>query len=377
MLIAGLAGRQPSPLLPLRARRPGREAEPVMARPVRVTEVVRETPDAVSLHLVEADGSPISFVPGEFLTVEVTLDGRRLRRAYSLSSAVLPGHSVRVTPKRLRGGRVSTYLNERVRPGDLLRVLGPSGTFALAPEPTASRRLVLLAGGSGITPLASVAESVLGREPESRVALIYGNRRLTDVIFRARLDELARAHGNRFVVDHVLAEPPDGWTGAVGLLDVETIAARLDAVGIADGPDVLWLLCGPTPMMDAARTVLRGRGVDGSRIRQERYLRPESRTPPGDLPTTPQPMTVRSGQGERTIRVQPGQTILEAGRAAGLPMKFSCAMGGCAACRVRLRDGAVAMDEPNCLSEAERGEGFVLACVSRPRGPLAIDLVDP
>jgi ring-1,2-phenylacetyl-CoA epoxidase subunit PaaE len=132
-------------------------------------------------------------------------------------------------------------------------------------------------------------------------------------------------------------------------------------------------VCGPTPMMDAAHEALSALGVDPSRIHEERFTSPEQRKPVA-LPKGPQPVLVTLGGTKREVVQREGQTLLEAGLASGLAMPFSCAMGGCAACKVRLVEGDVVQEEPNCLTASERAEGYVLACCSRATGPCAVEV---
>jgi ferredoxin-NADP reductase len=338
---------------------------PNMTRPVKVVRVVRETNDAVSIYLTEADGSALEFQPGQFLSVDVAIDGERLRRAYSLASACLPDVPVHVTVKRIEDGRVSNHLNDTIQEGAELAVLGPSGNFTVEPREVNERHLVMIAGGSGITPIMSILETVLRLEAGSRVTLIYGNRGWDDVIFRDRLASLSDEFQGRLVVDHVLERPPESWSEGTGLLSGDVLEARLETLGIEDDGLIRYFVCGPTPMMEAAHEALRQRGVDANRIAEERFTSPEARS--GDVGSDKTELVVISQAGhDHGIQVEPGQTILEAGLAAGIDMPFSCAMGGCGACRVRRAEGEVQMEEPNCLSRAEREQGYVLTCVGRP-----------
>lgn len=373
-----ILGRTPSPLID-RPRDvtgdvvslPGKT--PNLARPLRVVDVVHETDDAVSVYVTEEDGSPVEFQPGQFLSVDVEVDGERLRRAYSLASACLEGVPRHITVKRIEDGRVSNCLNDTIEVGAELHVLGPSGNFTVEPRSVNKRHLVMIAGGSGITPIMSILETVLRVESESRVTLIYGNRDWDHVIFRDRLAALCEEFGERLTVDHVLEHPPEWWTGEQGLLSGDVLASRLDALGIEDDGLQRYYLCGPTPMMDAAHDVLAGRNVGPSRIAEERFTHPEDRAGTLGSEKVERVLITREGD-ERGIQVEPGQTILEAGLAAGIEMPFSCAMGGCGACRVRLTSGDVQMEEPNCLSRAERDDGYVLACVCRPLGTASVEV---
>lgn len=341
----------------------------VATRPVTVTRVVRETDDAVSLYLEEADGSPLEFVAGQFLSFDIQVGGETLRRAYSLASPPLEGRAPHVTVKRVEGGRVSNHLNDHAEAGMVLKVLGPSGAFTLDPE-RCPERLVLIAGGSGITPIASIAEMALATT-ESQVTLLFGNRGERDIIFRERLDALADAHPSRFTLEHVLETAGDDWDGTRGRLDGPTTMARLAAHGHDDDAGSAYYVCGPSGMMDAVHEALVGAGVDGARIHEERFNRPEDRREVRD--PGKQPVTLKAG-GRTVETFTNGQTLLEAGLAAGVDMPFSCAMGGCAACKVKVTAGEVVMEEPNCLTDAEREEGYVLACVGRAASPCTVEV---
>ncbi len=373
-----LRGLPPTPFVERRtASAPHPEPAAALApRKVRVTRVVQETKDAVSIHFEELDGAELAFLAGQFMTVEVTIDGERLRRAYSLAGPSVPGASRHVTVKRVDGGKVSNALCDSVREGTELAVLGPSGAFTLeeacegGDEP---EHLVLLAGGSGITPIMSLAATTLATHGSRRVTLVFGNRSERDMIFRERLAELAAQNPDRFVVDHVLEAPEDAAACTTGRLDAETTAARLDALGITDSTRVLYFVCGPTPMMDAVRAALLARDIDEARIREESFGRPEARREAHGA-STPQALVFRQRGREVRVVATPGETLLEAGTRAGLDMPFSCAMGGCGACKVRLVEGTVAMDEPNCLRPTEAAAGHVLACVAQATSPCRVEV---
>lgn len=375
MIAASLWGEKPAPIIARSRSAPASSGAAVglVTRELRIENVVRETADAISIYVARPDGRPIEFTAGQFFTLEIELDGQRLRRAYSLAGAALPGHAPHITVKRIPGGRVSEHLHRTANVGDRLAVFGPSGSFTFTPDAARARRLVCFAGGSGITPIASIVATLLATEPASRVDLVYGNRRWQDVIFGARLEALAASAPTRSRIDHVLEHPPEEWSGARGLLTREVVEERLDALAISDDEAVEYFVCGPTPMMEAVEAALRARGVPESRIHRELFVRPEERKG-APRPTTPQRITFLHGGHERQVVASPDQTLLEAGLAAGIAMPFSCAMGGCAACRVRLVAGEIEAEEPNCLSASEKADGYVLTCVSRARSAVTIEV---
>jgi ferredoxin-NADP reductase len=347
-----------------------------------VVEVRRETADAVTLLLADPSGAAIHFEAGQFLTLLVPLPGPAgassppLRRAYSACSSPLDGSTIAITSKRVAGGRVSNYLNDLAAPGMLLSTLGPSGHFTPRPHPQQQRQLVLIGGGSGITPLLSILQTVLAVERSSQVVLFYGNRRRQDIIFYDRLEELARSEPERLWVRHVLSEPPPDLDCGHGLLDEAVLTAELDRLPAAGSLRREFYLCGPAPMLAAAQAVLHRRSVPKGTIYEERFasLRPASET----ASPLPQPLRLRLGDGPpQTLTVGPNQTLLEAGLKGGAAMPFSCTLGGCGACKGRLTEGEVTMEEPNCLSESERAAGYILCCIARPRSPVAVELAAP
>ena len=378
-VLAGFRGERAPAWLPRDGKRYAstQQARRLATRELELVEVVRETPSAVTLVLRDAAGEPLpSIRPGQFFTLLVEIDGEILRRAYSVSSDCRERERLSLTIKRVADGRVSSYLHEHARAGMRLHALGPSGEFGWAPEPARAqaRRLVLIAGGSGITPMMALIRTLLASEAECELALIYANRSADEVIFAEALRELATRYPGRLRVQQTLEQPPPDWTGATGRCDRPTLTRLLDQEPLAARADVEFMLCGPTPMMDIARALLGERGVASTRIHTESFLAPQLDAAADAQLRSPQAVTIALGRRELAVVVQPGQSLLEAGLAAGLAMPYSCAMGGCAACKVKLERGAVIMREPNCLGASERAAGYVLACVANPTEPCRISV---
>ncbi len=352
--------------------------DPLAPRPLRVSEVIRETPDAVTLRLLDPEDRPFHLVAGQFFTVCVDLNGEHLRRAYSISSVAGDQETVDLTIKRVPDGRVSTFLNRDVKSGDLLHVLGPSGNFTVRPDPALARRLVLIGGGSGVTPLLSILRTLLPAEPATQIALVYGNRAAQDVIFASAIESLAARYPDRLFVRQTLEQPPAGWTGGTGWLDGKELVRQLSTIEAwASWPHdtVEYYSCGPEPMMASCKAAaLDVLHTAPTRYHEERFVNPEARVADGAVSTEALPVTLLLRGKPQTFTVQPGQSILEAGLAAGVPMPFSCAMGGCAECMVKKTSGDMMMAEPNCLTPEERAQGFVLTCVGRPKTALGLSV---
>jgi ferredoxin-NADP reductase len=341
-----------------------------------VERIVQETPDAVSVYLSAPSAEPLTFLPGQFLTFQVDPGCGPVRRSYSLASPAVPEAAAHVTIKRVPGGQVSTFLHETLAAGDELTAYGPAGRFVPGPAPEGGRKLVLIGGGSGITPLMSIADTLLRTEPATRIVLVYGNRRREDILFRDRLDALAREHPDRFAVDYLLEEPPPGWCGGIGRLDARTLHTRLSRGPLwTSAPSkVTYFLCGPVPMMRSAREALLQRGVAPTAIREEWFVRHDDRgaTPP-PFDSTYEATLVR-GLERDSVTVAPGESLLIAAARTRLPIRSSCTVGGCGTCRVRIVEGNVVMEEPNCLSAEERRQSFALACIARPRSAVQVEL---
>ena len=329
---------------PVGAAKPG----PLTFRRARVTRVRPQNEEAASIELdVE-----LAFEPGQFLTVELAVDGQTLRRVYSISS--LPGEPLTITVRRLPGGRASGFLVDRLREGDALGVLGPSGSFVARPS---VRRALLVAGGSGITPCWALARSILGRHADAEVTLVHGCRSEGSAIFARAIDAWAE-RDRRLSVVRVFSEgaEPRG----------SRLLAALASLG-AD-PALEAFVAGPDGMVDAVTAALRARG---HRAVHTEHFRGG---PVAAATERAERVVLRHRGAEHAVVVPPGRTVLEAATLAGVALPFSCALGGCGACAGRLVEGDVRMDEPHCLSPEERARGRVLTCVGRPFGPSVIEV---
>ncbi|MFK4540668.1 ferredoxin-NADP reductase/predicted pyridoxine 5'-phosphate oxidase superfamily flavin-nucleotide-binding protein [Streptomyces tendae] len=334
-------------------------------RPVRVLEVRHETPSVRTLVLADAgdEAGPFDFRPGQFFTVVTDVAGHPVRRAYSASS--VPGAPrLELTVKRVPGGRFSTHAHRDLRPGDLLAVRGPSGTFHAPAQ--APGHLVLIAAGSGITPMMSMIRTRLSApEPAGRIDLLYSSRGPEDIVFGDELTRLEKDHPDRLTVTHVL-------TSREGRLDAGGVRRWLTGLPLSDHAH--HYVCGPEALMDAAQDVLRRLGVPDGRMHRERFTGGTTAL----TTETPQRMRVEEdGNVVGATVVEPGQTLLDAGLAAGLPLPYSCTVGSCGECVARVRDGEVTQPESTCLTPEQKAEGYVLTCVGCPLSAVSLDLAGP
>ncbi|MEM7249659.1 MAG: FAD-binding oxidoreductase, partial [Acidobacteriota bacterium] len=238
---------------------------------LRLLEKRRETEDAVSL-VFEQPTEPYRYRPGQFLTLELTIAGRVVRRAYSLSSCPTRDEHLAVTVQRIPGGLVSNHLHDELAVGDEVMVLPPVGRFCIDVDPERYRTYYLFGAGSGITPLMSILETVLHSEPDGHVRLLYGNRNEDRVIFRDRLAELCSLHPERLTVVHSLSRPlRDTWSSLWrwGDVDQEARQGRIDEETLRwffrEHPpvsqDAQYFTCGPGAMIETVTDALRRLGV--------------------------------------------------------------------------------------------------------------------
>ncbi len=334
-------------------------------RRLRVAEVVDETPTVRSYVLESQDAaSPLQFLAGQHLTLLVNIDGATHRRCYSFSSAPAADARPSITVRRTPDGLVSRHLHQTVGVGDTLLATNPTGEFTLATDPAGSRMVAFVAGGVGVTPLISLVECLLRDEPASHAVLLCGNRSDEEIIFRERISALEASYAPRLSVHHALDAPPAGWTGISGVLDGRRV---LEALGGADAD--AYYICGPEPMMRSVCQALADAGIVADSIRTERFE--YAKVAKTRLPTQSAQLTFAASG--KCVTVQPGQTILQAGIEAGVDLPHSCTMGGCGACRVRKSGGEVVTSEPNCLTDREREDGYILACCSYADGDVTID----
>jgi ferredoxin-NADP reductase len=336
-------------------------------RVVVVERIVKECEDMLSLLVCPKDGPALDFQPGQFVTCHFRIPSaqggpaRTIRRAYSLACA--PGSTpLRLTIRQRDGGIASQYVHALLKAGDSFEITGPSGEFTLRSGPA---RRIFIAGGSGITPIRSQIDSLLQQDADSAITLIYANRNQRRIAFEKHFRTLEETFPN-FNVIHVLSQPGKSWHGFQGRLDGELLRHILVSQAgfvqgeAGSGTATQFYLCGPDGLLDAVRAVLHGLGATDSDIRSERFLPAATNT----LPQAQVSTSVRFRRSGRTVTTEPGETLLEAGLRAGIEMPYSCQVGGCGHCKVKVLSGTTISNEPNCLSDQEREQGYRLACQS-------------
>ncbi len=307
---------------------------------------------------------------GQHLAVLAPQLGDGVRRSYSICTPAGSGE-LRIGVKLLPDGGFSAYAADKLAVGDVLEVLTPVGRFGpRSLDADAEHSYVLVAAGSGITPVLSIAGTVLAAEPHSRVTLLYANCHARSVMFVEEVADLKDRYPGRFQVLHLLSREPGAGELLSGRPDRERMGRLLDTLVPPDGVDG-WFICGPHAMVTELRDVLVDRGVEPAAVHTELFHADE--TPP----VSPAAAPVAEGEGAEvevlmdgrrsTLRVpRDGMPVLDAALAVRADAPFSCRGGVCGTCRAKLLEGTVRMDHRYALEDDEVEDGFVLTCQSHP-----------
>jgi ferredoxin-NADP reductase len=320
-----------------------------------VTRIIKETADSRSYVLAPED-QPFPYRAGQFCTFRVTVDGEELYRSYSMSSAPETDAEVMTTVKRVTGGKVSNWLVDNVVEGDQLTMTRAAGTFVLSPNPAP---LLAFAGGSGITPILSLAKSALA-STDRAVRILSADRDRASVIFEATIDDLIQRYPGRLSLDRRLDDEH-------GMLDSAGVEAF---VGTDTGADCY--VCGPEGFMAVVRSAL----PDTANVLVEDFdasppvkaPAPEVSEAAGDVDSGGT-VTIRLDRKKASVPRVPGETLLESARRAGLSPPFSCEAGNCGTCMAKLIEGEVTMRTNEVLEEDEIADGYILTCQAVPDTP--------
>jgi ferredoxin-NADP reductase len=304
-----------------------------------------------------------TFRAGAHVTLQLQIDGRSVERTYSLSSAPRSDGLVSITVKRVAGGRVSNWLADTLRPGHVLTLSAPRGEFVL--PGALPRKLLMISGGSGITPVMSILRKLVAESAACDVTFLHFARTPRDIIFREELERISQAHPNvriAFCVEADGGTREQAWTGAQGRFCAELLQETAP-----DFRELDTYLCGPPAFMRCVVQTLERENADLSKLRYERFTTEVDASMFSDQVTRLR--FVRSGF--ESVSNQP-RTILEHAENAGLAPVFGCRAGNCGTCRSRKLSGVV-VDVTTGL-ESQPGEQFIYPCVSVARGCVEMDL---
>ena len=312
-----------------------------------------------------------AFLPGQHLPIEIVVDGKRVRRTYSICSA--PGDLPLEIGVRVQdGGRFSGFVAERLQVGDQLQVMPPVGQFHADIDREKARDCIAFAAGSGITPILSIARAVLEGEPESRFALFYGNRNQRSTMFIDDLYALKNRYPERLQLQFLFSREPQEFPLMDGRLDADKVRELYRAFcGGVEPSDAF--VCGPDTMIATVTETLVDLGMKPAAIHVERFGAPRKPRSPGQATVSPPELektvdvTIVMDGHRRTFRMAAeGVNLVDAAAAAGIDLPYSCKGGVCASCRTYLTRGTVRMESNYGLEPWEVEKGYILACQSEP-----------
>jgi glycine betaine catabolism B len=348
---------------------------------LEIARIFDETPDVKTFRLVSPGGGPLPFthVAGQYLNLALTIDGRRVNRSYTIASPPTRHGYCEISVKRAANGHGSHHLHDAWREGQRVKVSAPSGRFVFAGHE--AKRVVLIAGGIGVTPMMSILRSLTDRGWPGEIYLLFSVRTVRDIAFRDELAYLQARFSNLRVQVLVSQDRETPWEGARGQITRDVIAELVP--GLTRGPV---MLCGPDPMMQAMRRILVEMGVPDAEVFQEAFVSPPAAELGDDARSATSsvgwasgdevdaaPATVVFRRAGKATEVGAGQTVLEAAEDAGVDIPFECRSGICGQCKTPLLSGQVRMESEDALSASDRSRGLILACQAHALRDVVID----
>jgi ring-1,2-phenylacetyl-CoA epoxidase subunit PaaE len=329
-----------------------------------IKEVKRETKDAVSiLFNVPQELKPnYTFIAGQYVNIRLTLDGKEIRRAYSICSSPESGE-LRIAVKAVKEGAFSQFANTKLKAGDVLEVGKPEGKFILEPEANTQKNYVAFVSGSGITPVLSIIKSVLKSEPKSSFVLVYGNKTPEDTIFHQELHDLHLQYVSRFFVHYVYSKVKAD-EALFGRIDKSVVNYVLNNKHAALEFEKFYL-CGPEDMIDTVSNVLKEKNVKESAIKFELFTSSVHEHEIKDLGGHSK-ITIMVDDEETSFEMSQKQTILEAALKQGIDAPYSCQGGICSSCLCRVTEGTAEMKKNSILTDKEIADGLILSCQAHP-----------
>ncbi len=340
---------------------------------LRCVHIRQETHDVKTFVLAADNPRSFRYLPGQFVTFELEIDGAKINRCYTLSSTPTRPDLVSITVKRVPGGPVSNWLHDHLRVGMALPAMGPSGEFSCFKVP-AAKSYLFMSGGSGVTPLMSMTRALHDLGSDADIVFVHCARSPADILFHEELTLMARNMPQlRLAMVCEQHTPGSNYAGHLGRMD----AARLAHIA----PDFLQrdvYTCGPAPFMGAVRTLLDKAGFDMLRYREESFsfesLAPATPDNTDILKTETTPSyQIQLQKMGQTFSCRSDQPILQAAAAAGLRLPFSCSSGACGTCKTKKISGQVEIKHAGGIRQREIDQGWILPCCSKPLSDITLD----
>ena len=347
---------------------------------LKISKLQAETEDTVSVSFeIPAElKDAYKYTQGQYLTLKFDIDGSEHRRAYSMSSSPIE-EAITVTVKRVKGGVVSNHIHDNLKEGSSVEVMQPDGRFYSKLNPDHRKSYYMFAAGSGITPLMSIATTILEKESQSSVSLLYGNRNEDSIIFNEKLKSYTEKYSGQFNLEQILSKPKvekksglgglfkkakPKWQGKIGRIGTQEVRKFLED-NKSLYSDSVYFICGPGNMIDTVEAFLIQKGVEKSAIHTERFV--SANKTPGTKPTKASSdggylVTYILNGEENSLTVPKGKTILTEMIDQKLEPPYSCTSGACSTCMAKMTSGKVNMEVCYALDDDEIAAGYILCC---------------
>jgi ferredoxin-NADP reductase len=324
---------------------------------LRVEAIKWVTPDTATFYLAQPSGGKINYRAGQFITLVFAHHQEEIRRSYSLSSS--PDEDLlSITVKRITNGEISRFMLTKVKVGDMINAVEPSGRFTIS-DFDQPKDIFLFAGGSGVTPIYSQLKYILSRPGESRLTLIYSSQDASAVLFKTELDQIAARHPDRLKIIYLLSNEGKRLTNIM-VEQLVCLHAQFDL------QKAEFYLCGPFTYMRMIRLTLLYMGLDPRQIRKENFVIETVHVSTIPINYPPQKIKIRFNGETHDLIVGENQSILQAALQNDIALPYSCRAGICSACSAKCSSGRVQMAVNDVLTDLDMAQGWILTCTGHP-----------
>lgn len=346
---------------------------------LRVKGITQETADTITIHFSQPE-EKLNYLSGQYLTLISEINGKEVRRAYSLCSSSYIDQDILVSVKRVKDGEMSNYLHDHIKVGDDIFVLLPMGNFTFKPDNIA-KHIVLIGGGSGITPLFSIIKSALVKESDSTVSLIYVNSNLESTIYYEQLEHWTSEFLSRFRIVHywsdaMIDEQPQSSffsrlfkksNANAHRINPTRLQAIFYELRISVEKNTVFYICGPLQLMEIAVNTIQNTGFPKDVVIKESFYTAENVKNTSAQSARENQIKILFKGKEHSVKVKAGTSILFAGLEAGIDLPYSCQSGNCTSCAGRNVSGQIEMSTTEGLTSKQLNDGYVLTCVGYPK----------
>lgn len=335
---------------------------------LRVISVIKQPTEVIKILFETLNGEKLPYQAGQFLTLVFHVNGRELRRSYSFCSSPDIDEPIAIAVKLVENGEISRFIHHQLQKGDVIEIAEPNGQFIYQPDAEIKRTLFLFAAGVGITPLFSILKTVLIRESNSKIVLIYSSRSADNTLFADEIGDLASAYANRLTVIHLYSNSKNLFRARLNGILINQLVKEQMAF---EKDEAVFYTCGPVDYMDVCRITLLSSGVKPSQIKRETFVLPEDEPDEDDgtvkiVDKNTYSVVLHFRGAVHHLEIPYPKRILEVALENKINLPYSCSGGVCSTCTATCISGKVRMDYNEVLTDDEVARGRVLVCTGHP-----------